>query len=225
MLVGADTTEPQRAGRDRRAAANHSNQTGKPRNPNRRRAAGAKAAGAKAAGAKAAGAKAAGAKVAGAKDARPSSRSEKWRFRIAAFAIIERQGQVLLARRRDIGWWNLPGGGLEAGETVEEGLRREVLEEVCTEVELVRLVGVYSKPQKNEVVLTFLCHLPNGQPDTIGTSEEVSEVGWFAPNHLPLDLLPKHRQRVADALLGQREAILRAQRSSTEEDQGLIKGA
>lgn len=196
----AETTEPQRAGRDRRAAANRTDQPGKTRNPNRRRATGAK-------------------------EARPSSRGEKWRFRIAAFAIIERQGQVLLARRSDIGWWNLPGGGLEAGETVDEGLRREVLEEVRTKVEIVRLVGVYSKPQKNEVVLTFLCHLPNGQADTIGTSDEVSEVGWFAPSHLPLDLLPKHRQRITDALLGQREAILRAQRSSTEEDQGLTKGA
>ena len=144
----------------------------------------------------------------------------KARFRVAAFAVIEREGKYLLARRRDIGWWNLPGGGLEYGETVDEGMVREVLEEVCVAVTMERVVGIYSKPRKNEVVITFLCHLaPNaGEP---GTSEEVSEVGWFAPDALPDKFLPKHRQRLEDALLGQREAIVRAQRTSTEEDQGL----
>ena len=149
------------------------------------------------------------------------ARLDKWRFRIAAFAVIEREGMVLLARRRDIGWWNLPGGGLESGETVDEGLLREVREEVCAEVRVARLVGVYSKPQKNEVVLTFLCHLEHGQDEAIGTSDEVSEIGWFAPEALPVDLLPKHRQRVLDAFAGQLTPIMRAQRSSTEEDQKL----
>ena len=143
------------------------------------------------------------------------------RFRIAAFAIIEREGRVLLARRRDIGWWNLPGGGIEAGETVDEGLLREVREEICAQVEIERLVGVYSKPQKDEVVLTFLCRLSANEDQALGTTDEVSEIGWFTREELPADLLPKHRQRVEDALLHQPHAILRAQRTSTEEDQGL----
>ncbi len=81
-------------------------------------------------------------------------------------------------------------------------------------------LGVYSKPGKQEVVLAFLCRLrdPQAQPTT---SEEVSEVAWFSPDALPADLLPKHRQRIEDALLGRCEAVVRAQRSSTEEDQGL----
>jgi 8-oxo-dGTP diphosphatase len=141
-------------------------------------------------------------------------------FRIGVFAIIERDGHYLLARRRDIGWWNLAGGGLEAGETVDEGLAREVREEIGVEIEIVRLVGVYSKPRKQEVVLAFLCRLrdPQARPTT---SDEVSEVAWFLPEALPTDLLPKHRQRLEDVLLGHPEAVVRAQRSSTEEDQGL----
>jgi 8-oxo-dGTP diphosphatase len=141
-------------------------------------------------------------------------------FRIGVFAVIERDGHFLLARRRDIGWWNLAGGGLEAGETVDEGLAREVREEIGVEIEIVRLVGVYSKPRKQEIVLAFLCHLrdPQAQPMT---SEEVSEVGWFLPEALPTDLLPKHRQRLEDVLLGRPEAVVRAQRSSTEDDQRL----
>lgn len=142
-------------------------------------------------------------------------------FRVATFAVIVQAGRVLLARRRDIGWWNLPGGGLEPGEAVDEGLRRELREEVHAEVEIVRVVGIYSKPQKREVVLTFLCALAPGAEAAIAPSEEVSETGWFAPDALPGDLLPKHRQRVEDAFSGQERAILRSQRTSTEEDQGL----
>jgi 8-oxo-dGTP diphosphatase len=150
----------------------------------------------------------------------PPAQSARACFRIGVFAVIERHGRYLLARRRDIGWWNLPGGGLEAGETVDEGLAREVHEEVGVEIEIVRLVGVYSKPGKQEVVLTFLCRLrdPQAQPTT---SEEVSEVAWSSPEALPADLLPKHRQRLEDVLLGRPEAVVRAQRSSTEEDQAL----
>ncbi len=139
------------------------------------------------------------------------------KYRVACSALIERGGQYLLARRRDIGLWNLPGGGLEQGETVEDGLAREVMEEIGVAIRIVRLVGVYSKPQKNEIVLTFLCKLASDQEPS--TSDEVSEVGWFYPNRLPHDTLPKHRQRITDAALGQREAILRAQTSSTADDQ------
>src|SRR6266487_2246112 len=77
-------------------------------------------------------------------------------FRIGLFALIfDDEEQILLGHRRDIDWWNLPGGGMEAGETVDEALRREVREETGLEVVLEQLVGLYSKPQKQEVVLTF----------------------------------------------------------------------
>ena len=140
-------------------------------------------------------------------------------FRVAVNAVIERDGRVLLARRRDIGWWNLPGGGVEPGESITEGLQRELREEIGAEAEIVRLAGVYSKPQKSEVVLVFLCRLPTDQESALQTTEEVSELGWFAGSELPSDTLPKHRQRVADALAGQPEAILRDQRTSTSDDQ------
>jgi 8-oxo-dGTP diphosphatase len=140
------------------------------------------------------------------------------RFRIGVFAVIERDGRYLLARRRDIGWWNLAGGGMEYGETVEEALAREVREEIGCAIAIRRLVGVYSKPRKREVVLAFLCALAPGSPEP-ETSEEVSEVAWFVPPEFPADLLPKHRQRLEDALLDRPDTVIRAQRTSTEEDQ------
>jgi 8-oxo-dGTP diphosphatase len=145
------------------------------------------------------------------------------RFRVGVFAVIEMPGddgvmRYLLARRSDIGWWNLVGGGLEYDETPEEGLAREAREEIGAEIEVVRLVGVYAKPPKHEVVLVYLCSLAPGSPEP-GPSEEVSEVGAFTVDALPEDVLPKHRQRVLDAASGQAEAFRRTQATSSEEDQ------
>lgn len=147
-----------------------------------------------------------------------NSEGSSARFRIAVSALIFSEGKILLALRRDIDWWNLPGGGMEVGETVDEALRREVYEETLLEVEVERLVGVYSKPQKQEVVLTFRCHIHAGVPTA---TEETRECRYFDATHLPPNVLRKHRQRIEDALLNQPDAIIRAQRSSTAEDQGL----
>ena len=140
-------------------------------------------------------------------------------FRIAVSALIFDEGHVLLAHRRDIDWWNLPGGGMEVGETVDEVLCREVAEETGLEVEIEQLVGVYSKPQKQEIVLTFRCHITGG---TLTTTEETRECRYFAPDALPTNTLPKHRQRIEDAQLHQQNAVIRAQRTSTQEDQRLL---
>lgn len=141
-------------------------------------------------------------------------------FRVAVSALIFDGERILLALRRDIEWWNLPGGGMEIGETVDEALCREVKEETGLEVEVGQLVGVYSKPQKQEVVLTFRCSVKGG---SLVATEESLECRYFDNNELPVNILPKHRQRVEDALLGQAAAIIRAQRSSTEEDQGFTE--
>src|SRR5215471_10562647 len=113
-------------------------------------------------------------------------------FRVGVNAIIFDEGRVLLAHRRDIDWWNLPGGGMEAGETVDEAIRREVYEETGLEIKVEQLIGVYSKPQKQEVVLTFLCEVIGG---ALQSTEETRESRYFAPDALPENTLPKHRQR------------------------------
>jgi len=143
-------------------------------------------------------------------------------FRIGVFALIFDEDQrVLLAHRRDIDWWNLPGGGMEHGETVEEAVRREVREETGIEVEVKYLVGVYSKPQKQEVVLTFDCRATGG---VLTATEESRECRYFTPDDLPVNTLPKHRQRVEDALLNLPHAVLRSQLISSEVDQKLPPG-
>ncbi|HZO71858.1 MAG TPA: NUDIX domain-containing protein [Ktedonobacteraceae bacterium] len=139
-------------------------------------------------------------------------------FRIGVSALIFQEDRVLLAHRRDIDWWNLPGGGMELGETVEETLYREVREETGLDVEIEQLVGVYSKPQKREVVLSFRCRITGGE---LTETEESRECRFFAPDNMPRNTLPKHRQRVEDALLNQPHAIIRNQLARSEDDQRL----
>ena len=146
----------------------------------------------------------------------PSSSSA--RFRIGVYAVIFNEEGVLLAHRRDIDWWNLPGGGMEAGETVDEAICREVREETGLEVEVDQLVGVYSKPLKQEVVLLLRCRVFGGK---LQATQESRECRYFAPGALPRNTLPKHRERIEDALLNLPAAVIRTQRTSTEEDQSL----
>jgi 8-oxo-dGTP diphosphatase len=141
-------------------------------------------------------------------------------FRVSVSALIFEGDRVLLAHRRAIDWWNLPGGAVDPGETVDEALRREVREETGLEVEVGQLVGVYSKPLKQEIVLAFRCRVLGGQLNVF-QDEDIDENRYFATSDLPARTLPKHRERVMDALSNQREAILRAQRSSTQTDQAL----
>lgn len=138
------------------------------------------------------------------------------RFRIGVFALVHDNGLVLLARRRDSGWWNLPGGGMESGEAVDEAIVREVFEETELHVEVERLTGVYSKPQGDEVVLTFACRVLGG---SLTETDESTEFAWRRPDDLPPRLLPKHAERIHDWATGSTEVVIKAQRSpSLRED-------
>ena len=72
-------------------------------------------------------------------------------------AIVERQGAVLLARARD--WpekvFGLVTGFLEAGEAPEDGVRREVKEELGLDARVVSLVGVYTFVPRNELLVAY----------------------------------------------------------------------
>jgi mutator protein MutT len=131
-------------------------------------------------------------------------------FKIGVFAIIfDEQKRVLLCHRRDFDLWNLPGGGLEKGETPWDGVAREVKEEVGLDVEVERLAGIYSKPDKDEVVFSFICRVLGGK---ISTSEEADEIAFFNFSDLPSNTVPKQVERIHDILVCDTNVILKTQR-------------
>jgi ADP-ribose pyrophosphatase YjhB (NUDIX family) len=136
--------------------------------------------------------------------------------RVGAFAIImDNEGRVLISRRTDSGWYNLPGGGVEPHEAVPEGVVREVREETGLEVEVGRMIGVYSKPQKHEVVLTFLARVVGGD---MQPSDEADLHEWVAPDQLGTrNILPKHLERIEDALRNEPGVIVKDQRQPSQQ--------
>jgi glycerol-1-phosphatase len=136
-------------------------------------------------------------------------------------AVVWSDGQgspLLLMQRSDNGAWGLPGGYVELGESVAAATAREVLEETGVQIELGRLVGVYSDPDRQviaypdgrRVQAVNLCFeaRPVGQTEPT-TPEESLATGYFAPGALPEPFVPIHAIRIRDALDGDPAARIR----------------
>ena len=85
--------------------------------------------------------------------------------------MIVRDGRVLMvherSRRHNREWWTLPGGGIEPGETAEEAVRREVLEETGLVVEEVRYL--LDTPYPSGMTSVFSVTVADGEP-VLGTA-------------------------------------------------------
>jgi ADP-ribose pyrophosphatase YjhB (NUDIX family) len=107
--------------------------------------------------------------------------------------------QILLTRREDFEVWCLPGGAVDDGESLAQAAMREAREETGLEVELTRLVGVYSRPKGwHSMHLVLFAARPIGgtlRPDP----REVVEIGYFDLNALPEPVMAGHRQKIVDA--------------------------
>lgn len=115
-------------------------------------------------------------------------------------AVIH-SGQILLVKREDFDVWCLPGGHIDAGESVAQAALRETREETGIEVKLTRLVGVYSVQGGNaggNHVILFRAEPLGGELRP--QESEVVELAYFDPDQLPEPLVWWHRQRIKDAL-------------------------
>jgi ADP-ribose pyrophosphatase YjhB (NUDIX family) len=115
-----------------------------------------------------------------------------------AGVVFDQHDRVLAIRRRDNGQWQPPGGVLELGETFEEGVRREVLEETGVHVQVERLTGVYKNMKIGVVALVFRCVPTGGTPQA---TDESHEAQWLALPAALRSMPPTFAVRVEDALL------------------------
>lgn len=139
-------------------------------------------------------------------------------LKVGVFAIILNQKKkVLLLHRRDhFDIWELPGGGLEEGEAPWDGVIWETKEEVCLDVAVKKLSGVYYKPIKNEITFAFICEIINGTPSV---SREADAVQWFAFQDIPKNISLKQLERIQDALENAKEPFLKIQSAPSSVEQ------
>jgi ADP-ribose pyrophosphatase YjhB (NUDIX family) len=101
-------------------------------------------------------------------------------------ALIFRRGQILLVERGKAplkGYWSLPGGALEPGETLEEGVCREVKEETGLVVKPVERAEIFERimrdsrgrPEYHYVLIDFVCRVVGGE---LRPASDVSRAEW-----------------------------------------------
>ncbi len=83
--------------------------------------------------------------------------------------------------------WQIPGGGLQFGESIEEGLRREMREEVNVEIKSLKLIPkIFHRVYKgvwHGIFIAYVAQLDSPESQ-IKLNHEASEWGWFTPEEI-----------------------------------------
>ena len=118
--------------------------------------------------------------------------AERFMVRVAVFVILRNdKGEILLQRRAQTnyldGYWDLPSGHVERGESLRDTAVRELLEEVGVRVvvEELKLVNIDQVFLNHDYInFTFEAKHWQGEPK-ICEPQKCSAIGWFAPDALP----------------------------------------
>lgn len=124
--------------------------------------------------------------------------------------VVDDEGRILLQRRTDSGNWALPGGAMDIGETLADSAIREVKEETGFDVQIERIVGIYSDPGhvfeysdgevRQEFSICLACTIVGGE---LAVSHESTDVRFFAVDEVPgLTMHLSIRKRIDDYLAG-----------------------
>jgi 8-oxo-dGTP diphosphatase len=121
---------------------------------------------------------------------------------LACDSVLFDRDRILLIKRGlqpSKGSWALPGGRIEANETVEHCLVREAKEETGLSVVPLKLVGIYSNPRRDPREVISLPFIVKRMSGRLKAGSDATEAKWF-----PISKLPKlafdHRMILKDAL-------------------------
>jgi ADP-ribose pyrophosphatase YjhB (NUDIX family) len=101
--------------------------------------------------------------------------------KIVTGSIVRHRGKILLCRRAiepRVGYWTLPAGFMEVGETAEQAAMREAQEEANASIVIDRLLAVYTIPRIAQVQIMYLAHLEHDSFSAGQESLEVMLAGW-----------------------------------------------
>ena len=125
-----------------------------------------------------------------------------------AGVISDDIGRVLMIQRADNRAWEPPGGVLERGETIRDGLRREVREETGLDVEPLALTGVYQNMTLGVVALVFRCAITGGT--LTDATDETIACRWASLDEVRGLASEVYAVRIEDALTEGQPAAVRA---------------
>ena len=111
---------------------------------------------------------------------------------LAVGALIFHRGHILMAQRGKEplkGWWSLPGGALEIGESLDCAVRREVREETGLEIEPLGVFEIFERIMRDAtgaaeyhyVLIDSICRVTGG---TLCAGDDVCRVEWVKPEGL-----------------------------------------
>lgn len=116
----------------------------------------------------------------------------------ASFIVHDGKGNVLLQKRgagaRDEnGNWDVGGGAIEFGESIDEAVTREIKEELCTDALDIQFLTVYDAFREFDGTKTHwvaIMHAVQVDPQkvSIGEPDKIDELGWFTSDKLPSPL-------------------------------------
>jgi ADP-ribose pyrophosphatase YjhB (NUDIX family) len=110
--------------------------------------------------------------------------------KVVVGSVVVADGRVLMCRRAiepRKGFWTLPAGYMELGETLEEGAAREAQEEAEAAITIEGILGVFSIARIGQVQVIFRAHFSDAGPPVFGAGPESLEVRLFDPEEIPWD--------------------------------------